>query len=394
MVPRSPRGWDVLATIAVLAAFAITWPTLFVTHQVADSIAPLVAAAGAAPLVLLRTQPFAGWASSAVVALMVAISLDPLPEYGFPWPVPHFLILLALLVAVALRASAREIGIMWAGTTALFLVFMPGDLRAGWAVGGTMLTVVALLVRWLVLSRRELARQEQVSELERARRAVLEERSRIARDLHDVVAHSMSLVVVQAQSAPQRLGGVTPAVQREFDSIGEQARQALNEVRGMLGVLRSDGQLAEALPQPGLEQVEPLLREARAAGMDLSWDISGSPADCGPASAMVVVRVIQESLANATRHAPGAAVSVELTYTAEAVGVVVSNGRPTARGGEQGPASAASPHGGAGIVGMRARVHALGGALTAEPQPGGGFVVRAEVPKTARVATTPDAARS
>ncbi|MFZ5847433.1 histidine kinase [Nocardioides pakistanensis] len=205
-MPRSPRGWDVLATIAVLAAFAITWPTLFVTHQVADSIAPLVAAAGAAPLVLLRTQPFAGWASSAVVALMVAISLEPLPEYGFPWPVPHFLVLLALLVAVALRASAREIGIMWAGTTALFLVFMPGDLRAGWAVGGTMLTVVALLVRWLVLSRRELARQEQVSELERARRAVLEERSRIARDLHDVVAHSMSLVVVQAQERPAAPG--------------------------------------------------------------------------------------------------------------------------------------------------------------------------------------------
>jgi signal transduction histidine kinase len=206
------------------------------------------------------------------------------------------------------------------------------------------------------------------------------------------------MVVVQAQTAPHRLGGVSPEVQREFDSIGEQARQALNEVRGMLGVLRSDGQLAESVPQPGLGQVETLLRESRDAGLDLTWTVTGDPAGCSDASAMVVVRVLQESLANASRHARGSRVRVEVEYVDQLVRLAVSNsagGSATAPDGSasqpvgDGSPPAAPRHGGAGLVGMRARVSALGGRLVARPLPDGGFEVRAEVPKAATGAAHP-----
>ncbi len=112
------------------------------------------------------------------------------------------------------------------------------------------------------------------------------------------------------QSAPYRLGGVSEPVQQEFASIGDQAREALNEVRGMLGVLRSDGQLAEQLPRPGTVQIDALMQGTRAAGVDLEWSVEGDGCSCSDTSGMVVFRILQESLANASRHAPGAPVLV------------------------------------------------------------------------------------
>jgi signal transduction histidine kinase len=377
--PRTGRGWDAVLAAVTLVLFVITWPTLFATHVVDVSVAPVVAAAVVAPLLLLRTQPFAGWWASVVVATLVGLALDASTAYDFPWHVVQLLVLVVLLFAVVVTRPRQEQLTAWSVTLALVLVFLPWDLKAGWAFGITLVSIVAVLIRWLIQSRQQLARQEEVSELERARRAVLEERGRIARDLHDVVAHSMSMVVVQAQSAPQRLGGVSPEVAQEFASIGDQARAALNEVRGMLGVLRSDGQLPESVPQPGLDQVGTLLRDTKDAGVDLHLSVAGDPTGCSEASAMVVVRVLQESLANAARHAPGSEVQVDLGYDGDEVDVLVRN--PVTHPDAE--STSAPTAGGTGLVGMRARVTALGGRFGAGYDGAGSFVVRAMVPKTA-----------
>ncbi len=192
-----------------------------------------------------------------------------------------------------------------------------------WPIAMTGLVVFGLLVRWLVLSRRELVRREEENELERARRAILEEKARIARDLHDVVAHHMSLVVVQAQTAPYRVADVSEQARAEFESIGASAREALNEVRGMLGVLRSDGQLPEHAPQPAAVDVLAVLDAARRAGVPVDWVLEGELAAVPDTAGLALYRIVQESLSNASRHAPGTAVRVTITVRPGAVEVVI-----------------------------------------------------------------------
>lgn len=380
LVPQSHRSWDGIVVVITALLVAISWPTLFATHDVPRSLAPAVAAITVLPLLLIRTSPLAAWGLTMVAAVGVGAGFRPLPDFDFPWQPTHLLVILASLVAVTLTCRWKQVLGAWLATTLAAVVFMPLDLKAGWAFAITMITVSAVLVRGLLSSRRQLARQEEVSETERSRRALLEERSRIARDLHDVVAHRMSMVVVQAQTASRRLDGVPPHVEQELDAIGAQAREALNEVRGMLGVLRSDGQLAEDAPQPGLGDVERLMAASRAAGVDLSWSVTGDPAGCSDAAGMVVYRILQESLANATRHAPGSRVDVGIEYVEDAVRLSVLSG-PT---GSDTPSSTRGEHGaGAGIAGMVARARSIGGELTAEPTTEGGFSVRATVPKQA-----------
>lgn len=380
LVPRTRRSQNGVIVVVAAALFAISWPTLFVTHDVPRSLAPVVAALGVLPVLLIRASPLTAWALTTLAAVAVGVFFDPLPDYDFPWQPTHFLVMLATVVAVTLTCPWKQVLLAWFVTTSAAAVFMPVDLKAGWAFGITMVTAAAALLRGLLLSQRQLARQERLSEAERSRRALLEERSRIARDLHDVVAHRMSMVVVQAQTASRRLEGVPPHVERELNAIGEQAREALNEVRGMLGVLRSDGQLPEDAPQPGLGDVERLLTASRAAGVDLGWTVTGDPGGCSDAAGMVVYRILQECLANATRHAPGASVTAEIEYDAQSVTLSVVNGSA---------ASDAPPHpagkgSGAGVHGMVDRARSIGGSLDAGPTGDGGFAVRAVVPKHAR----------
>lgn len=360
-----------------LLLFTIAWPTLSLTHDVPTSLRPVVAAAGVAPLLLLRRHPFLGWALWCAGGMVVPVLFRRQPGYDFPWQVTAFLVLLALLVAVGVRESRRALVTTWVATTALCIAFLPGELAPGWVFGLTAVLGVGLLARWLLRSQRELAQQTDLGELERARRTIAEERTRIARDLHDVVAHRMSMVVVQAQSAPYRFGGVDPQVSVEFTAIADQAREALNEVRGLLGVLRSDGQLAEDVPQPGIADALELLREAREAGLDLRWDVEGDPDGCGTATAMVTYRILQESLANASRHAPGAEVQVDLDLGPTVV-VRVRNGL-SSRTPEPGT------HAGNGILGMQFRAASVGGSLSAGPSEDGGFEVRATLPARATV---------
>jgi signal transduction histidine kinase len=222
-------------------------------------------------------------------------------------------------------------------------------------------------------ARQALADQTRLAEAERARRAVLEERAKIAREMHDVVAHHMSLIVVQAQTAQYRLGAgtVSEPVAKEFAALGGAARDALTEMRRLLGVLRSDAP-AEHAPQPRLADVPELAEAARKAGVEASLTMPPDP-DAVPAGVGVAAyRIVQEALSNAGRHAPGAAISIAVEVEPAVVRLCVLNGPATGQPRDQGT--------GHGLAGMRERAALLGGWLKAGAEPGGGFAVRAELP--------------
>jgi len=201
---------------------------------------------------------------------------------------------------------------------------------------------------------------------------VLEERARIARELHDVVAHHMSLIAVRAETAPYRLPGLPEAARAEFGSLSEVAREALTEMRRLLGVLRND-QPAALAPQPQLADLPELIDAARQAGVSVELSAPSALGRVPPGVGVCAYRIVQESLSNASQHAPGAAVTVSVGHDDGAVLLRVANGP----GASPGP----SGHGpGHGLTGMRERVALLGGSLSAGPAPDGGFVISAVLP--------------
>ncbi|WP_280340399.1 sensor histidine kinase [Nocardia neocaledoniensis] len=371
------RTWFDIGTVAVaLILYSIAWPTLFVTHEVPAPLAPLLAALAVFPILFVRINPALGWAVSAGSALLISLALSSTPGNDVPFQVVHIIVLFVLLFAVALRAPVPIVVVAWAAQSMLFATTMPGSATGplwGWPIGLGAIALFGYLLRTLVASRRKLEQQEEVTEVERARRAILEEKARIARDLHDVVAHHMSMVVVQAQTAPYRITDLDPAARTEFESIGATARTALNEIRGMLGVLRSDGQLPEHAPQPRAVDVPELCASAKRAGMPVEWTVTGSLESVPETTGLTMYRVVQESMANAARHAPGAPALVAVAVGPGAVTVTVRNA-----------ASATVPRpglgGGHGIDGMRTRVEAVGGELDAGPTGDGGFEVSAKLP--------------
>nr|WP_305092039.1 histidine kinase [Prescottella sp. R16] len=375
------HGTIVLVVLVTVILYAVAWPTLHLTHRVPPPVQPIVAALAAWPFLFVRANPALGWAISAASAAVIPAVFDLVPDsgYTYPWQVVHIIVIMALLLSVSLTAGPPTVLVAWAATSLLFLAEAPGDDGRGWAFGLTALVVFALLVRWLVSSRRQLAAEEETSELERARRAILEEKARIARDLHDVVAHHMSMVVVQAQSAPYRLPEVSEETRAEFESIGASARQALNEIRGLLGVLRSDAELVERAPQPGTAQIRELLDGTRRAGIALSWDVTGDPSVLSELSGLALYRILQESLANAARHRPGSHVDVTLNYGPDAVALRVVNGPARTEPDQTLPVEHS---GGSGITGMFERAVAVGGTLGTRPLDDGGFEVVATLPAT------------
>ncbi|WP_327680141.1 sensor histidine kinase [Kitasatospora sp. NBC_00458] len=208
---------------------------------------------------------------------------------------------------------------------------------------------------------------------ERARRARLEERTRIAREMHDVVAHRVSLMVVHAGALERIVAKDPDRAAQSAKLMGEVGRQALNELREILGVLRMSD---EATVEPdSLVALPRLVDQSRAAGMAVTLTVSGSRQEFTGEAEQTAYRVVQEGLTNAHKHAGGAQVSVLLAYAPNGVRVSVVNACP---GGER--AAAALPSGGNGLVGMRERVVALGGTFSAGPERDGGFRVEAVLP--------------
>ncbi|MFB9622540.1 sensor histidine kinase [Nonomuraea helvata] len=218
------------------------------------------------------------------------------------------------------------------------------------------------------------------------------ERARIARELHDVVAHHISMVAVQAETARLAVPGMPAAGAERLLAIGDTARAALTEMRRLLGVLREDAeQHAEAgaawRPQPGLRlhELNELVDEAReASGTSTRLILRGSPVELDPGVELAAYRIIQEALTNARRHAPGAAVDVELDYTGDDLRLLVRDNGPgppsTEAAGNDGPGMRTAEAAGHGLSGMRERAAAVGGELRTGPAHGGGFLVEARLP--------------
>jgi len=199
------------------------------------------------------------------------------------------------------------------------------------------------------------------------------ERARIARELHDVVAHHISMIAIQAETARLTTPGMPPVGAQRLSEIGDTARAGLTEMRRLLGVLREDAQAgAERHPQPGLELLPGLIDEARdSSGAACRLIISGSPVAVDPGVGLAAYRIVQEALTNARRHAPGAAVDVEVRYGDGGLRLVIRDNGP-------GPEHTASA--GHGLLGMRERAAAVGGELRAGAATVGGFLVEARLP--------------
>ena len=338
----------------------------------------LLAAPVVAPLPLAARYPMLAWRIGWLALLLVPL-VPATWRGGWPWSAGQVLALLGAFCLAGVRLQRPALWWMWALSLIPWWLWLAADVpNLNGPAGATFIfTAVAVAVDSTgsrLRSQRALAAQTERTEAERARRAVLEERTRIARELHDVVAHHMSLIAVRAETAPYRLTGLSEPARAEFGALSEVAREALAEMRRLLGVLRHD-QPAALAPQPQLADLPALIDAARQAGV--SVELSSRPAlgRVPPGVGVCAYRIVQESLSNVSQHAPGAAVTVSVGHDAGAVLLRVANGP----GGAAGPAG--NEYGpGHGLTGMRERVALLGGSLSAGPAPDGGFVVSAVLP--------------
>src|SRR5262249_31568870 len=207
------------------------------------------------------------------------------------------------------------------------------------------------------------------------RDAVARERAAIARELHDVVAHHVSMIAVRAATAPFAVPGLADPGRAAFAEIADEARAALTELRVVLGVLRApDGSEPEAAPQPTIADLDALVDRVSSTGTSASMSVSGPVRQLPASVELCCYRIVQEALTNARRHAPGSTVRLELPYSGAGIGVLVSNG-PSAWLREPGSGSR-----GFGLTGLRERVAMLRGQFRAGPDSVGGFVVSAVLP--------------
>ncbi|MGW3293588.1 sensor histidine kinase [Streptomyces xiamenensis] len=387
LLARAPRAWmRVLPHVLAFAAAASLLPTGIVVllndYGLPGGLAGLLGTAQAAPLLLAAARPLAAWYIVFVADVLTALALllwaDTLGGQAWPWPPPGIIGYLLLCLPLALRLPRRTLVAVWLATVAagVLLGLLNPDHSPGSNVLLVVLSGVVLLLGGAV---RERSEAQHVSEVERARRTLLEERARIARELHDVVAHHMSVITVQADSAPYRIEGIPEAAREEFATIAGTARQSLAEMRRLLGVLRSEGsggdpQLA---PQPGLGELDALVESAVHAGVDARLTRSGEADGLPQAVTLSAYRIVQEALANVVRHAPGAGVTVTVAVddARSALRVEVVNGPAAA------PARPLESHGtGHGLIGMRERTRLVGGELDTGRTADGGFRVAAVLP--------------
>ncbi|MFB7913236.1 sensor histidine kinase [Streptomyces sp. NPDC056061] len=386
---NAPKRWQrLLPYVVVVALAAIFLPITInvLTHQfgVNDGIAGFLAVAQTTPLLMLAHRPLQAWWIVFPADVLGALVLMEYPSHTYdvwPWPPPTLACYLFLLLALALRETRRTAVSVWGVTVVagLLLHLMDQNRSNGSAVllpvFGAVVMVIGAAVRERRDAQRRLVEQETISEAERAQRTLLEERARIARELHDVVAHHMSVITVQADSAPYRIGGLPEEAGEEFGAIAASARESLTEMRRLLAVLRSDGTEGERAPQPGLDRVQHLVEATVRAGLPAELSMAADLPDVPQAVDVSAYRIVQEALANVMRHAPGARTRVSITSDDAHVTVLVVNGRA-----EQPDSPLETTGTGHGLVGMRERVRLTGGTLDTGPLPGGGFRVAARLP--------------
>ncbi|MFE6132280.1 sensor histidine kinase [Streptomyces sp. NPDC056437] len=383
------KRWLRLTPYVVVFAFVVTLLPVTVSVLVNDyrlngALAGALATAQTVPLLLALTRPLQAWwivAAADVAGAFALMGAAGTVDRSWPWTPMVVIGYLVLMACLGLREPRRTLLAVWLATGAVGWLFelISQDRSDGIHLLLFVLSGVVLVVTGALRERgdaqRRLVVQETISEAERAQRTVLEERARIARELHDVVAHHMSLITVQADSAPYRIESLPDAAREEFGAIAAGARESLTEMRRLLTVLRSEGTESELTPQPGLDRVQQLVEATVRAGVPVELAF-GVPSDPVPQAVdLSAYRIVQEALANVVRHAPGAATRVSVTSDGTDLTVLVVN-LPA----EERTSPLETTGTGHGLVGMRERVRLTGGTLDTGPLPDGGFRVAARLP--------------
>jgi signal transduction histidine kinase len=342
-------GTELYPLMLGLVALATTLPLALLWAQPAAA-AVAVSAANGVSLAAFQTLTVAGAAAQLIAAYRLGRRGSPL--LGAVPALPY------LLVALAGPPGGSEVRVL----TLLLVTLSPAAVLAG----------IAWRARSEALEDRAARQVISGTLLEHTARG---ERARIARELHDIVAHHISMIAVQAETARLTTPGMPAAGAQRLSDIGATARTALTEMRRLLGVLREDtrADTADRRPQPGLRQLNELVDAARdASGAGTRLILCGSPVTLDPGVELAAYRIVQEALTNARRHAPGAAVDVELHYADSGLGLRIRDNGP-------GPPRT-PPAGGHGLLGMHERASAVGGELRTGAAAGGGFVVTARLP--------------
>jgi signal transduction histidine kinase len=335
-----------------------------------QGVAMLAALGATVPLAFADRRPV--WVAAIITTSSVfAMLADTVPTTGAA--------VVAEVIALYLvgSRSSRRIAVLFAVPFVVNAIFpLGGDDSSGIAILFLVVAVAALAIgdarrlRGEAIAERDASRRQ--TESSQRERALMEERARIARELHDVVAHHVSMIAVQAETARLTTPDLSEEGQERFHDIAESARDALGEMRRLLGVLREDsGGGGELQPQPGLVRLEELLDDARASGTPVRFTLRGAAVPMAPSADLAAYRIVQEALTNARRHAPGATVDVELTYEATHVHLTVR---------DDGSGQAPGTTEGNGLVGMRERAAIVGGTLRIGRAESGGFLVEAELP--------------
>jgi signal transduction histidine kinase len=376
------KGLDGIILDALLTVAASVTAVLSVFSQDVEAgydeptvLAGFLAVAAALPLLGRRRYPLTALVvSCAVLTLHLIIGY---PEGALP------IIVLILTYSVGSWCPTNRavigLGVIYAVLLVLMITDTPG-LEAADAIGNVGFFTCAWVIGLVVRSRRaetqaRLAEAEERAEVQRqeAARAVAEERLRIAQELHDVVAHSMSVIAVQAGVGAHVLDSQPEEARRSLEAISQTSRSTLAEMRRLLGVLRGeDGERAHA-PAPGLDDLETLAGEVRVTGVDVTVEVTGDRTCVPPGVDLSAYRVVQEALTNVIKHAgQGASARVTVDYAPDGLCIEVAD---DGRG-----AAAVATNGGHGLLGMRERVAVWGGELTVGPRAGGGYRVAAHIP--------------
>jgi signal transduction histidine kinase len=366
--------------LAVAAMMILGSLDLVQHYYMPVALALALSAARSVPILIYRRHPYLAWwlafASSVAVIGATLFTGWGLSE-PWPWAVSSMALLAPMTGVLAAQGSRVHtvVAVVLIGALGGIPAFGIGMLSMKLtAIVCTFLCVVAAVLGDIVYSRSrvvgQLAEEKQVSAAERTRRSMIEERARIARELHDVVAHHMSMITVQAETARYRLAGLPDPVVAEFSGIAELARGSLTELRGLLTALRDEQDAPALAPQPTLADVGELAERITATGTPVRLTMTGEIAGLPDAVQVSAYRIVQESLSNVARHAGGTPTSVDISVDT-VVAVEVVNGRPERQAPRDGE--------GHGLLGLRERTTLLGGTLDVD-QPDGGWRVRATLP--------------
>ncbi|MEV0723346.1 sensor histidine kinase [Micromonospora purpureochromogenes] len=378
---RRPLAGDALFAAALVLleiAFLLLTPPEFWPGRMPGALAWSLLAA--APVALRRVAPWTA-VGLAVATLMLPVLLKLAPG-------TQGLAFMVLTYTMAAHRPARQAALaavlLWVPVGVANLVAPPEGLLAvspGYLLLNNLL--IALLSyavgravqarRTSVRALRERARVAEENQRSLAEQAVADERRRIARELHDVVAHHVSVMGVLATGARRVLRRDPDAADEAIATIEDTSRVTLREMRRLLDVLRTDAEpAADLTPQPGLAAIEALVEQVREAGLPVTLHVEGTPGPVEEGVSLTVYRIVQEALTNALKHAGEATAQVRLTVADGCLTVEVTD---TGRGPGPGPDRI-----GHGLVGMRERVGLYGGTLRTGPRPGGGFRVSARIP--------------